>query len=459
MASVRKGLTPFSISQELERQADKYESWSSMAGAASIFAAVVVFAMALTGLRLDLFVVYAGKLKPLEEVALSGIFGTIVAVVFDKASSYFQLEGRRWRDKATQLNIERIVRSSFNAEIVGDPDESVGILARQISSARTVKNTFVNLGGAPSAQSSTEQAILAAYGSFFEANPANRWHDVVSINEFYGFRHLQISPKATGKNQHQIHVLGVNTPIMNFIIIEPWGVHEVTEVYFGWLYGAMNGSHTIFKSRNPEIVDLFDNYFKILCDASEDALSVDYSIPPEEREQFSLIKKSGYWLTVSYNDEGRHDFGIIRVHFKDNKPIVEGGIWDKKGTIRTIRHTDVVLYRDKIYFEYKQTSKGRKVNGFCIYEFVIVNGRDSIEGYYQDDGDEPRYKLAGFRLSGRKDYEDIEAFHEAIAEKEPEIALRVPGGARGKKSPPAKRKRGASPEPDEGAAGEDGREA
>lgn len=291
-----------------------------------------------------------------------------------------------WEARQDELhaNLVRTVTSMSAIQYVGPSDDVHHDLARSIRRATRVKNTFLNVGGAPRWDSKSEQSILELYEGFLNKNPHNLWQDIVSVNELHKFRHTRLFRNQVDPiGEHQIAVLRSSMPIINFIIIEN-PLTQIKEVYFGWIFDKAKSLTNIYKSTDPKLMDLFDLYFDIIWnEKSAETWAVKYTNPPNRRGPLRkfTVDKAGVWVTALVNTDGStRNNAVIKIDFGQNGPLIEGLIVDDDH-IRSIRHTDIVNTSGQIFFEYQEISNDGIQVGFCLYKFSKESDEDVIKGY------------------------------------------------------------------------------
>ena len=139
-------------------------------------------------------------------------------------------------------------------------------LHSRISSAIEVKNTFISFRTASGNPNALDPSAIASYKKFFEAPSSGitrTWVDIVSFNEVYGPRYETLK-KEMHPEKHTRHVLRVirhNIPTLNFTIIYYDSFSQRSEVVFGWMHSDISTHHKLFRSTDPNIIEMFEMLF------------------------------------------------------------------------------------------------------------------------------------------------------------------------------------------------------
>ncbi|RVV97925.1 hypothetical protein EKE94_10670 [Mesobaculum littorinae] len=309
-------------------------------------------------------------------------------------------------------------------------------IENRISLAIEVRNTFVSFRTASGNPNAKDQAALKCYKAFFEAEAAGTtrtWIDIVSYNEVFGPRFLELNksdfmkPKASAR--HVLRVIRHNIPTLNFTLIYYDSFSQRSEVVFGWMHSDVTTHHKLFRSVDPNIIEMFERLFNLL---SQYKIQPDFNIEYGHENYLRLSNmsdRSGWWYcigVISGDSEGsKHPAKMIseslfRISFKENGAEIEGRAqWLRKygnqePAIEHFSHkADKVSYTEqKMFLEYRSLDSSRK--GICVYNFKTKSERGAIDGYLQDSGAERRVQLLGIRLDQSRTYsEDIDEVWEA----------------------------------------------
>lgn len=282
--------------------------------------------------------------------------------------------------------LETEVKLSSSVQYVGTPDISVKILENEIGAASIVKNTFVNIGGISNPRSSYNEKIRRIYETALSGEGTRVWKDIVSVNELFDPRYTSISPKGKSAKLH-IGVLKHNIPIINFTICEYQNQNR-TDVYFGWLYSNPSRSIRIYRTSEPKIVSMFNDYFDILWNQKlVDDFYLDFGKTGRARFVDSdVVDKVGVWFTMAYAPNGElKNTALLRIKFRDAKARIEGIVSNPDMTeIEQISHKDPVQSGERLYFDYSIRGINSWREGFCMYEIGRYLGEDTLTGFYFD---------------------------------------------------------------------------
>lgn len=141
----------------------------------------------------------------------------------------------------------------------------------RISLAIEVRNTFVSFRTASGNPNASEEAALKCYKAFFEAEAASTtrtWIDIVSYNEVFGPRFSELNrrevmtPKLSAR--HVLRVIRHNIPTLNFTLIYYDLFSQRSEVVFGWMHSDVTTHHKLFRSVDPNIIQMFERLFDLM---------------------------------------------------------------------------------------------------------------------------------------------------------------------------------------------------
>jgi len=298
------------------------------------------------------------------------------------------------------------IRNSFNVECIESDRAISDYMSDRMKSAINVTNTFVGLGEPSRNADSASKSVLDLYRSFF-SNNGKIWTDAVSINELTGPRYRSISIAAQSEPDHRIVLLRHSIPVLNFTIIDFGSGRK--EVLFGWNYSTRSASKNLFLSDETELIRSFESYFESLEKYKTEEFKIDYSAQIESEDRFKkrkFVDRSGEWITIGFDGKKVVSVAHFKVLFMQHQAEITGiAHWtnkypdrEQKFGIEEFQHdsTDVSYADKKIFLEYAANSSRRR--GICVYNFKKRNGEDRLEGYMQDEGQENRVQLIGYRL-------------------------------------------------------------
>ncbi|UDF05352.1 hypothetical protein [Asticcacaulis sp. AND118] len=307
---------------------------------------------------------------------------------------------REKRQDNSHSELISAISSSAAIQYVGPSNSVRTELYKSILNSTSVKNTFLNVGGAPGISSAIENDICGIYEKFLSADNSNSWSDIISVNELHDFRHTRIfKNKSDACGEHRISVIKSTMPIINFIIIEN-SQTRFKEVYFGWVYDKAKTVTSVYKSSDQSIIDLFELHFDILWrEKASETWSVDYSKDIHTRgpNRRFIVNKAGIWVnTLIGPNNNIVNHAVIRINFGKNGPLIEGVIIES-GKIKHIRHVDFINSFDKTLIEYSELSNSGVSIGFCLYKFIKQRDGDIIKGYLVEPPSLSRSFIFGVR--------------------------------------------------------------
>lgn len=324
-------------------------------------------------------------------------------------------------DKAENISDEIIenissISSNLNGvQTYGTTEVFAQIFDAKIASAKSVRNTYVDIFDHMSEQSAPESILIASYTSWLSNRLSGSWQDIVGIREFFSGRFAAIPVSEDYTGQHRLYVLRHTSSVINFIILTY--EDESEEVFFGWIPEDDDGKSRIFGTKSVPLVKMFGEHFETLKsktwssdkkDAKNAGILIDYSKGWPERistSKDSPIDKEGAWVTLSYSKKPNNDetpkmnrMGIIR--FKNNKRSIDltaeifstSGEPEESGT----QHSEIAHYLNNIFVGYDLEEGG---TGICHYQFIRRSNLDYIVGVYTDRRDERRNTIVGIRAS------------------------------------------------------------
>ncbi|MEO1476468.1 MAG: hypothetical protein AAFS13_08805, partial [Pseudomonadota bacterium] len=265
----------------------------------------------------------------------------------------------------------------------------------KLRSASHVSNTFVSFGKIDVSRDAGDDSVINLYKEFAESG-GKSWIDIVSPLEFFSgrFESIAISSETLAKNpdfQHIVRIVRHSIPVLNFGILYYDDKDKDDEVIFGWLYSDQVQRRRIFRSSDETVVQLFEDYFKLLTDHKiQHDFKVEYTRAVKQRLIGSqrVIDRRGRWITAAVRENFTLSYGLIDIEFTPSGVNINGkvkGFLDGSLQYYRIFHSDEnTSYTDrKIFLEYFR--EGGRRSGICVYRFVRVGDDDEMFGYIIDD--------------------------------------------------------------------------
>lgn len=276
-------------------------------------------------------------------------------------------------------------------------------ISKAILDADTVKNTYINISQHFGAGTSAGKAAIMQYENFLSRVEGPHWIDVTTYGDIHEGRFDLINLKGKANGKHTIHIANSETDVVNFLIIEKNKLP--TEVFFGWISDAMD-SMRIFQTREPSLIDLFENYFNLLRDKSIEFFDVDY-----QKERPLLPSRTntlvGRWLTVSLIKKVKTSTDYRRYSILDIK--IDEGAWtvnvevferspNRKVSVITTKHAQA--YGRSIFYEFERRNILGDIEeeGLATYSVTDVSD-DVISGVYVIPGKGKLVRTYATRLS------------------------------------------------------------
>lgn len=324
---------------------------------------------------------------------------------------------------------EAIMKESFRVKSLTS-SEAMDSLDISLQGAETVKNTYVNLSKAHGKNSQFEDRILSHYRSALTTSPGRKWLDITTHADSYDGRYDRIILPSDCLGLHRVYIVDSQTEIMNFLLIEKNG--NPYEVYFGWIMGNTDQME-IFRSNEPALLDLFENYFRNIRDSAIEYVDVSYS-----NDEVRLPSKSrqlvGCWLSVSVAKNIRvpkdfQRYSIMKISIPEGKWKVElivyrliNGIYEKEAKIES---NIAQVYEGSIFFEYlKKDIMGFGIGeGFSNYRITQISS-DIMFGQYMRPGSKTLAKSFATKISD-DDLNDGD-WNEALIESKLERIISIP---------------------------------
>lgn len=328
-----------------------------------------------------------------------------------------------------------LISSAFDVQFVGDKTVALDDLKRDILSARSVKNTYIELMPA-STPDIDDDRVIKVYSEWLAGDSKGTWEDIVGIKEFFSSRYPRISVANNPSRKHHVYVLREGGKIMNFLILQFEGKRKPV-LYFGWLPDDDSNQSSIFRSENDDLVGLFSAYYDYLKrftwnrlrGNSQDAYLIQHSpresasldqmggTPIKLRVNKSLVDKKGTWISLAYREKGvpaaeakgtslRVEKEVVSVAFLDISfdsgfVTVRARSYSQDGEFETnfTAHSECAFFLNNIYIAYKLNRVGRSnVAGICHYQFhrhQLLG--DIFRGAYSDSEINELRPTIGFR--------------------------------------------------------------
>jgi hypothetical protein len=368
----------------------------------------------------------AGKFISDSEAILGGIIGLLITMTSERISEIIDIKSYR-RKEIEDLNsvsedafekmvniedqisyLQRTLDSRFELEKIA-VDDIHQVIENLVFESSKVLNTFV---GMEDSYYSNED-VFELYGKYLSREGAV-WWDVVSINELFSdrFERIKVNEKRHKERIHEIVVLRHSVPFINFMIFV-FPNNRASEVVFGWTEGRFERPGNIFRSANPQIVDLFEGIFRNLWNRKRMShIVVDYSKSGKERlytnTNFKTVDKVGLWYTHAYMQGMKIRTALIRVSFLNGKPIIKGVVSDPEPSPaheEEVDHRDPRLVdhsEDRIYVEYTRNADAVSADGFVLYKFSRRGGEDVVTGFFTDGRTDKSASIIGVRVDDPK---------------------------------------------------------
>jgi hypothetical protein len=341
---------------------------------------------------------------------------------------------------STYQQLQQHLDSSLNVQYLsGDPQELIVRLKSSLAAARYVKNTCIHLADTVGPRSAMYGDVISLYEEFFRRNDAVEWHDLVAREDFVGGRFEDIFRERTTevRASHRITVINTHTPILNFALM---GANDkFSEIYFGWVRGSGTGQLAAFYSRDPRLIQSFDDYFNLikLLKQNNEA-SVDYGLTPEKRFENDITRKIvGTWVSISgrFNYSGRDrdiaalmgeitEYSIVTFSFTTQYLGVQGRVCNRRGQETFIFDSEyAILRKTDVYMKYNaQGIDRRAISGVAVYSFSPLANHFEMDGFYIETSRDHKNQIRGIKLTNEqlKNFSPdvIEAAIKAIIERE-----------------------------------------
>lgn len=326
--------------------------------------------------------------------------------------------GRRSRAGVSESHdlIMSAIEGSSQVQTFSNQSAFENHILNRVSSAIEVRNTFVSYKTANGNPNAKDPANLECYRRFFHSEKRitgpRRWVDIVSYNEFFGPRYEDLKDILKGNTssvRHVVRVIRHNIPMLNFTIFYFDSFSDEREVVFGWLHSDVVQNRRLFRSNDPAIIDMFEDFFNLI---SQYRLQEDVELKynePNIRLDSQLSDRQGWWYCVGLLDGQKIvSESIFQISFLEHGAQLDGEVrWldeygrQQKGSEIISHKSDKVSYTSsKMFLEYKEPDYGRR--GICVYNFGTSRQGATLLGYLQDANSDVRVQLHGIRINGEK---------------------------------------------------------
>ncbi|MBO9399161.1 hypothetical protein J7400_21000 [Shimia sp. R9_2] len=346
---------------------------------------------------------------PLAQSDLWAVFA-IAGMICAASPTVFRTfrEQKELRTKIDVLLFQNLEESYLGFAKVADKQ-----IFRDLRNARKVQNTFVGLR-AGSEQEDTR--IISTYKGWLRRADTELWEDLISIREYYSGRFRKIKVRNYHLGRHRIFVLKDGVTPLNFIIQRDMADGSADVVYFGWIPNLEREKTRIFKSTDPNLIQMFSDYFEALkaqswnteLDSSDEhynGFALDHStdeIGKLDNVISSLVNKQGKWMTVAFEmgEEGNFEqiqsVSFFELKFVGPKVQLHPEIYDSEGNKLPGFHTkEPSFYKNNVYFNYHV--RDNNAHGICHYRFSRhVSLGPILTGVFCDSVSNKRHALVGF---------------------------------------------------------------
>lgn len=366
----------------------------------------------------------------------AGIFSILVTLLGDRWGAMLDrekenLERAKAHEELSKMlvqlkteNKERVdtlykrLQAFSNLTNIGPADVVPPQIVECLKSARTVWNTFVQLGNFANRSSDEKRKLLDCYESVLK-NPGTNWHDIVSINELFDDRYQKIFPHVSAasdqsRGRHEIVVLRHNVPLINFILIEgPTGF----DLFFGWVLAERFPVSPIFHSREKALVEMFRNYFHILEQKSFEggSIFVDYSESGSARLAGNkVVDRMGVWVSIAYKRSGEQNNGtarstvvdatissiaILAIDVENGRVTVGGKVhYPAERRAGMLTATNVLSTTQSLMFDYENDVEASPSAGQAVYLFENNDDGERLRGFLVTEKHRDKLDLIGSRI-------------------------------------------------------------
>lgn len=196
-------------------------------------------------------------------------------------------------------------------------------------------------------------------------------------------------------------------PVLNFSIFYYATAYDEREVVFGWLHSDIASNRRLFRSKDPHIVGIFEDFFNLLSQYRiQDDVEIDYS-SENIRRKSELSDRRGWWYCVGCKESDLSkpvSEAVFRIEFLEHGVEIDGeAYWTEQynkqapGRESISHKSDKVSYtQTKMFLEYKEPGDGRR--SICVYNFSTSEEGAVLKGYLQDNNSSERIQLFGIRI-------------------------------------------------------------
>ncbi|MCZ4272165.1 hypothetical protein [Maritalea porphyrae] len=340
------------------------------------------------------------------------------ALFIDQITTSFFHKSSQDRVIESHDQIMAAIQSSSTLQCFTSDNAFYNHIEQRVKHATEVRNTFVGYKTASGNPNALDEASLDSYISFLtsdeKSSKAKVWTDIVAYNEFFGKRYENIKILLNGKEtsaRHFARVIRHNIPVLNFTIFDFDSYGNDREVVFGWLHSDNFRNRRLFRSNDPNIIELFESYFSLL---SLYRLQEDVELNYKDgslRAGSEISDRQGWWFCEGTNQAGDVvSESVFHVSFREHGVELDGIVnWNcsygrqLESSTETISHkSDKVSYTEqKMFLEYRDHASDRR--GICVYNFSTTPEGAVVNGYLHDAGSVERIQLQGYKLDSSKE--------------------------------------------------------
>ncbi|RVT87173.1 hypothetical protein DXV76_03575 [Rhodobacteraceae bacterium CCMM004] len=266
-----------------------------------------------------------------------------------------------------------------------------------------------------------KQHAIDGYNEFFSSE-GGAWYDVSTISDVLEGRYDEIAPSEPKSSAlHEIAIIDAPIDMINFIIIEH--PEQRAEVFFGWIFSESERL-TVYHTRSPIIVGLFQDYFRLLLARSKERIRVDYSSPERNIVAAKSRLMIGTWVVIPKlsSVKAPQDFlsyAILKIAATEYDWQVSIDVYSVERSVRTrvISGDRVIAYGDSVFYE----GLSKDVDGMSAIDteigyFRAIDGRnDMLSGLYVSKSKRRVIKNYAARLTEKTDFSKQYSFEEVKA--------------------------------------------
>lgn len=271
------------------------------------------------------------------------------AIDYSETTNTIREENDRTR---TQLiNMHGITREQVIKSLKGSLIENVGNsqsaairIIESLKTAQHVNNTWVSWLSSTFYQAGTEVTVKNAHVEAIKRGVL--WFDILSINNKSRAENIIKKCGNTGYTHHYIPAEFKDFPFINMILIEHNQSSENSrELFYGW--GTFQGiaSGDVFRTTDPEIIALFEEYFcglQQLCQKSE---MVRY-------------EAEGWWINIAYADD-KTVVNVAVIKIETDALLIRGYTFNADGSFSGAFTSRAARFEgEKLWFVYQKEVPG-----------------------------------------------------------------------------------------------------